>query len=105
MAIDFSFSPEIDELRTRMRDFIDTVVRPTEAEIDESDRASVRAGVIKMRKEAIRRGLWLPHMPKEWGGMGLGHVAMAMMSAEAARSRYGPFAINAQAPDEGNMHT
>ncbi|MGH7823298.1 MAG: acyl-CoA dehydrogenase family protein, partial [Candidatus Binatia bacterium] len=105
MAIDFSFPPEIDELRSRMRDFIENVVRSTEAEIDESSRDSVRAGVITMRKEAIRRGLWLPHMPKEWGGMGLGHVAMAMMSAEAARARYGPFAINAQAPDEGNMHT
>jgi acyl-CoA dehydrogenase len=105
MAIDFSFPPEIEELRTRIRDFIEGVVRPTENEIDEDSRDSIRSGVIKMRKEAIRRGLWLPHMPKEWGGMGLGHVAMAMVSAEAARARYGPFAINAQAPDEGNMHT
>jgi acyl-CoA dehydrogenase len=27
------------------------------------------------------------------------------VSAEAARARFGPFAINCQAPDEGNMHT
>lgn len=105
MAIDFSFPPEIEELRTRVRSFIDEIVRPTEAEIDENDRQSVRRGVIHMRKEAIARGLWLPHMPEEWGGMGLGHMEMAMVSAEAARSRFGPFAINAQAPDEGNMHT
>jgi acyl-CoA dehydrogenase len=44
-------------------------------------------------------------MPKEWGGMGLGHVELAMVQAEAAKSSFGPFAINAQAPDEGNMHT
>jgi acyl-CoA dehydrogenase len=44
-------------------------------------------------------------MPKEWGGMGLGHVQLAMVQAEAARTGFGPFAINAQAPDEGNMHT
>ena len=25
--------------------------------------------------------------------------------AEAARPRFGPFALNGQAPDEGNMHT
>ena len=37
--------------------------------------------------------------------MGLGHVAMAAVSAEAAKTRMGPFALNAQAPDEGNMHT
>ena len=37
--------------------------------------------------------------------MGLGHVAMAFVSAEAARTGFGPFVLNAQAPDEGNMHT
>jgi acyl-CoA dehydrogenase len=30
---------------------------------------------------------------------------MASVSAEAARSRMGPFLLNCQAPDEGNMHT
>ncbi len=30
---------------------------------------------------------------------------MAAVSAEAAKTRFGPFALNAQAPDEGNMHT
>ena len=58
-----------------------------------------------MRQAAQEWGLWLPHMPKEYGGMGLGHVAMASVSAEAAKSGFGPFALNAQAPDEGNMHT
>jgi acyl-CoA dehydrogenase len=105
MAIDFSFPPEIEELRTRVREFVDGVVRPIEAEIDDEDRTTLRGAVIKMRKAAIERGLWLPHMPAEYGGMGLGHVAMAMVSAEAARSRLGPWAMNCQAPDEGNMHT
>lgn len=105
MAIDFSLSPELEELRQRVRTFIEEIVRPVEAEIDDNDRQSIRRGVISMRKEAIARGLWLPHMPKEWGGMGLGHMELAMVSAEAARARFGPFAINCQAPDEGNMHT
>jgi acyl-CoA dehydrogenase len=105
MAIDFTLSPELEELRIRIRTFIDEVVRPTEAEIDDDDRPSIRRGVITMRKEAIARGLWLPHMSKEWGGMGLGHMELAMISSEAARARFGPFAINCQAPDEGNMHT
>jgi acyl-CoA dehydrogenase len=105
MAIDFSFPPDLEALRLRVREFIDTVVRPTEDAMDEHDRDQLVAGIIKMRKAAREWGLWLPHMPKEWGGMGLGHVAMAAVSAEAAKSRYGPFALNAQAPDEGNMHT
>ncbi|MDF1848400.1 MAG: acyl-CoA dehydrogenase family protein [Parvibaculaceae bacterium] len=105
MAIDFSFPEEVEVLRTSIRNFIDEVVKPIEEAMDEDDRASVREGVIKMRTEAYERGLWLPHMPEAWGGMDLGHVELAMISAEAARSRYGPFAINCQAPDEGNMHT
>ncbi|HVN39942.1 MAG TPA: acyl-CoA dehydrogenase family protein [Myxococcota bacterium] len=105
MAIDFSFPPELEALRTRVREFIDTIVRPLEEQLDESNRDALVSTVIKMRKAAHEWGLWLPHMPKEFGGMGLGHVAMAAVSAEAARSRFGPFALNAQAPDEGNMHT
>ncbi|HKA15727.1 MAG TPA: acyl-CoA dehydrogenase family protein [Myxococcota bacterium] len=105
MAIDFSFPPDLEALRLRVREFIATVVKPTEDAMDERNRDQLVAGIIKMRKAAHEWGLWLPHMPKEWGGMGLGHVAMAAVSAEAAKSRYGPFALNAQAPDEGNMHT
>ena len=37
--------------------------------------------------------------------MGLGHVELAMVQAEAAKAYYGPFVMNCQAPDEGNMHT
>lgn len=107
MAIDFSFPPEIDALRLKVRDFIAQVVRPTEEKIAEreGDRRFLITSIIEMRVAAKDWGLWLPHMPKELGGMGLGHVAMAAVSAEAAKSAFGPFALNAQAPDEGNMHT
>jgi acyl-CoA dehydrogenase len=107
MAIDFSFPPEIDALRLKVREFIAEVVRPAEARIAErqGDRRFLIQSIIDMRVAARDRGLWLPHMPKELGGMGLGHVAMAAVSAEAAKSAFGPYALNAQAPDEGNMHT
>ena len=107
MAIDFSFPEEIEHIRHQVRAFLDEVVRPCEEEIaaDEGNRKLLIENVIKMRTAAQERGLWLPHMPTEWGGMGLGHVAMASVSAEAAKTRFGPFALNAQAPDEGNMHT
>ena len=111
MAIDFTLSPELEEIRNSVRDFIERVVKPGEETIEGSngteplnpkDRISK---LIEMRKEAFEEGLWLPHMPKEWGGMELGHVAMAMVQAEAAKSYYGPWVLNCQAPDEGNMHT
>ena len=111
MAIDFTLSPELEEMRNSVRDFIERVVKPGEETIEGSngteplnpkDRISK---LIEMRKEAFEEGIWLPHMPKEWGGMELGHVAMAMVQAEAAKSYYGPWVLNCQAPDEGNMHT
>jgi len=107
MAIDFSFPPEIDALRLKVRKFIAEVIRPAEARIaqHEGERRFLVKSIIEMRVAAREQGLWLPHMPKEFGGMGLGHVAMAAVSAEAAKSSFGPYALNAQAPDEGNMHT
>ncbi len=108
MAIDFSFPEEVTYIVARVRQFCDEVVAPAQQEIEahEGDRKVLVRQIVAMRKAAKEWGLWLPHMPEEWGGMGLGHVAMAAVSAEAARkSSFGPFALNAQAPDEGNMHT
>ncbi|NLV55728.1 MAG: acyl-CoA dehydrogenase [Acidimicrobiales bacterium] len=109
MAIDFTLDPEIEELRLRVRSFIDEVVKPGEAQIGGLDTGIERDEYIRilleMRGKALDAGMWLPHMPEEWGGMGLGHVGLAMVQAEAAKSSWGPWVMNCQAPDEGNMHT
>jgi acyl-CoA dehydrogenase len=107
MAIDFSFPPEIDEIRVKVREFMDTEVRPAEEKVraNGEDRGDWVRAIVDLRQKAKDWELWLPQMPKEWGGMGLGVTAMAAVSAEAARTRIGPFILNCQAPDEGNMHT
>ena len=109
--IDFTLAPEHEEIRRRVRDFVETVIKPAmepyghREEQSKEERAAYVKALIELRKKAVEAGLWLPHMPKEWGGMGLGHVALAMVQAEAARTRVGPWVLNCQAPDEGNMHT
>jgi acyl-CoA dehydrogenase len=109
--IDFTLAPEHEEIRTRVRTFVDDVIRPAmepfghRDEMEESERGNYIKALLGLRKEAVRQGLWLPHMPKEYGGMGLGHVALAMVQSEAAKTRVGPWVFNCQAPDEGNMHT
>ena len=112
MAIDFTLSPELQLIRERVRTFVTEVIGPQEAELkafaERPDREEARRRVkllVGLRKEAQAAGLWLPHMPEEWGGMGLGHVELAMVQSEAAKSYYGPWVLNCQAPDEGNMHT
>ena len=109
--IDFTLAPEHEEIRTRVRSFVDGVIKPAmepfghRDEMEESGRGRYIKALLGLRKEAVRQGLWLPHMPKEYGGMGLGHVALAMVQSEAAKTRVGPWVFNCQAPDEGNMHT
>jgi acyl-CoA dehydrogenase len=112
MAIDFTFAPEIEAIRLRVRDFVATVVAPAEADLraaatgdSRQDRRATVETIVKLRQQARDWNLWLPHMPAEWGGMGLGPTAMAAVSAEAARATFGPFVLNCQAPDEGNQHT
>ncbi len=107
MAIDFTFPPEVEEVRLKVREFMDTVVRPVEekADADGWERRDWVRAIVDLRQTAREWQLWLPHMPPEWGGQGLGPTAMAAVSSEAARTRIGPFVLNCQAPDEGNQHT
>ncbi|MHB8669573.1 MAG: acyl-CoA dehydrogenase family protein [Acidimicrobiales bacterium] len=107
MAIDFTLSPELESLRLRVREFIEGEVRPVEEKLnaDGAARAEFRSAIVDLRQKAKEWQLWLPHMPAEFGGLGLGPVGMASVSAEAARAGLGPFVLNCQAPDEGNMHT
>jgi acyl-CoA dehydrogenase len=110
MAIDFSLSPELEVLRGRVRQFVDDVIRPAEqriagARLRDTDTRAYFGELLELRRQAREASIWLPHMPPEWGGMGLGHVELAMVQAEAAKTGLGPWVFNCQAPDEGNMHT
>jgi acyl-CoA dehydrogenase len=110
MTIDFTFSPEVEEVRQRVRTFLDTEVKPKEEALNPENRNSENRRnflgiIIELRQKAQKEGLWMPHMPKSWGGMELGPTAQAAVSAECARTRLGSFILNCQAPDEGNMHT
>jgi acyl-CoA dehydrogenase len=108
MSVDFTLSAELEALRLRVRAFVTEVVAPGGARLADRDtleRSEYVKILASMRSEARAAGLWLPHMPAEWGGMGLGHVDLAMVQAEAAKSYYGPWVLGCQAPDEGNMHT
>ena len=111
MGIDFTLPDDVEEIRQRVREFMDSELRPAEEKLyanasgGEPERRDVVALILEMREKAKEWGVWLPHMPKEWGGLGLGITAMAFVSAEAARTTFGSFVLNAQAPDEGNQHT
>jgi acyl-CoA dehydrogenase len=104
--MDFTLSPEIEDLRLRVRAFIETEVLPLEADPENfSDHENIPEERLKpVREKAKKAGLWAPQSPKEYGGMELPVVAWAAIYEEAARSIFGPLAINCMAPDDGNMN-
>src|SRR5216684_6149753 len=103
MAIDFTLPPEVLAVRERVRAFMENEVAAAEARMRQE--GGWRKGYAALREKARATGLWAPHMPPEWGGMGLGALAMAFVSAECGRTLMGAYVLNCHAPDEGNMHT
>ncbi|HET7381458.1 MAG TPA: acyl-CoA dehydrogenase family protein, partial [Pseudolabrys sp.] len=104
--MDFTLSPEIEDLRLSVRAFVEEHVLPLEADPENfSEHENIpEARLAKVREKAKKAGLWAPQSPKEFGGMELPIVAWAAIYEEAARSIFGPLAIHCMAPDDGNMN-
>jgi acyl-CoA dehydrogenase len=101
--IDFELSDDLRDIQTRIRSFVTDEVLPRESEAFASDDGFEKV-LAELRDLAKERGLWTPHLPPEWGGLGLGAMGMALVSQECGVSILASLAINAMAPDEGNMH-
>ena len=105
-VIDFTVPPETQAVLDRVRAFIDEDVLPAEAEIvDHTDILGSWHVIERLRDRARERGIYTPHLPEEWGGLGLGMLAMSLVSQECGVSGLASLGLNAMAPDEGNMHT
>lgn len=101
--MDFTLSPELLDLKERTHKFINEIVIPAERRVpqDVSDWVELRG---ELQAAARTAGLFAPHIPKEFGGLGLNWRDCAVLFEEAGRSLLGPQALNCAAPDEGNMH-
>ncbi len=104
--MDFTLPPEIEDIRLRVRAFVEQHVLPLEADKENfTEHENIPAArLAPVREKAKKAGLWAPQAPKEYGGMGLPIVAWAAIYEEAARSIFGPLAIHCMAPDDGNMN-
>lgn len=102
MGFDFSLSPRVIEWRDRIARFVDDVVIPCEQDafadgVDDKLRK-------QLQKAAKDADIWAPQAPQNLGGGGFRFDESAVLLEEAGRSLLGPLAINAAAPDEGNIH-
>ena len=103
--MDFALSPDVDEIRLRIRGFVERHVLPLESDPDAYDDHENIAehALAPLRAKAKAEGLWCLQMPKQRGGQGLSIAGMAACYEEMNRSIFGPLAFNSAAPDDGNM--
>ena len=103
--MDFTLTPEINDMCRRIRSFVDEHLLPLESDptiYDEYE--SIRKGLLDaLRIKAKAAGIWALSMPKERGGAGYNTVGMAACYEEMNRALFGPAVFNAAAPDDGNM--
>jgi acyl-CoA dehydrogenase len=95
-------APGVGEIAERTRAFVRDVCLPAEEhfpgpELDPSLRAELQAA-------AREAGVFAPHVPPEFGGLGLDISGWSVVFEEAGYSLLGAQALNCAAPDEGNMH-
>jgi acyl-CoA dehydrogenase len=95
-------TPDVAEIAARTQAFVREVCLPAEErfpgpELDSALRA-------ELQDAARRAGVFAPHVPAEFGGLGLDIRGWSVVFEEAGYSLLGPQALNCAAPDEGNMH-
>lgn len=93
---------DVAEIAERTQAFVREVCLPAEErfpgpELDGGLRA-------ELQDAARQAGVFAPHVPAEFGGLGLDIRGWSVVFEEAGYSLLGPQALNCAAPDEGNMH-
>ena len=97
-----TLSEEINDIRLRTADIVANKIIPNEGTIyaggDKSK--SLRK---EINTEVKKQGLWAPHLPKEYGGMGLDFLEHAYMNEVLAWSPLGNRLFGVIAPNSGNQ--
>ncbi len=99
---DYTLTPEIREIRSNVRAFMDEHVYPNEEIVEEGPPEQAEALIHDLQSRTKKMGYWAPHLPKEAGGMGIGFMPYVYMNEILGRSYLAPRAFGSQAPDSGN---
>ncbi len=103
MAIDFEIPAEAQAVRGRVRQWVQDECIPAEKALH--DGRDFKELLAELRAKARAQGLWLPFIPTEYGGMGLGPLANALVQMELGASHLGALSMNSQGPDDATMLT
>ena len=94
---------ELLGLLDRIKELLRTQAYPLEADFLRRPFRELTTELAAKRETVKTMGLWAPHLPKEYGGLGLSLSEFALVSEELGRTPIGHYLFNCQAPDIGNM--
>ncbi len=95
---------DVDQLVSKTAEFIRDQVIPVEREVVADGRVMDDALRLDLQKKAKEAGVFGPLSPLRYGGLELDTRAQAKVLEAAGASLIGPLAVNAWAPDDGNIH-
>jgi alkylation response protein AidB-like acyl-CoA dehydrogenase len=101
--MDFEIPARVKPLIKQLRAFVQEEVLPLEPAFLNGEFADLLPQLQEVRARVRAAGLWAPHMPEGYGGMGLSLHEFAYVSEELGRSPLGHYLFNCQAPDIANM--
>mgnify|MGYP006226946989 FL=1 len=98
-----TLSDDINDIRTRTANIVAEKIIPNEREIysKSENSASVRK---EIREQVKKEKLWAPHLPEEYGGMGIGFMAHAYMNEILAWSPLSNRLFGVIAPNLSLIH-
>lgn len=99
----FDPTPRVAPMLTRIRHFLSEEILPLEPTLLQEGFGVLEPILAQKRLMAKELGLWTPHLPEEFGGMGLSLSEFAHISEELGTSPLGHYVCNVNAPDIGNM--
>jgi len=101
--MDFSTPSRVQALLPQVRAFVNEELISLEPAFLNGEFSDLLPALAEKRAQVKALGLWAPHLPVAYGGLGLSLLEFAFLSEELGRSPLGHYAFNCQAPDIANM--
>ena len=94
---------DFKEIKNTIKEFVEKELFTLEPWILNSSWEEKLPKLNELREKVKKMGLWLPQIPKKYGGLGLTLEQHGEISEILGASPYGFYVFNCQAPDAGNM--
>ncbi len=95
--------PEINDVRLATANIVNRYIIPNEDRLRDWSSPETQRLRHEAQDAVKKAGLWAPHLPKEYGGMGIGFMKHAYMNEILAWSPFSNNLFGVVAPDSGNQ--